>query len=264
MTSKEPTILLEKRDGIAYITFNRPEKMNAIRRQEYNLYLEHLANCEKDDDVRVIIVTGKGRAWTVGDDMSLVVDAFGGNPLEIGAKRIKGQLSDFAHEVHRAWWTLMNSGKVSIAAVNGYCYTEFTWVMDYVIAADVAQFFQGDLRSGVSPGFSNTLATKVLGRRRALQVLLTADFFSAQEAYRIGLANKVVPLEQLMPEAEALAKKVMKYPLTAIKCLKMSVTDSQDLPTRQSFKNEMLYSDIASMSGEYGKFGKEWGKRKVE
>jgi len=264
MVNKEPTVLLEKRDHIGYITFNRPEKLNALRSEEYDLYFQRLEECETDDDVRVIIVTGKGRAWTVGDDMTMVSEEFGGrSPEEQAAERIyRDMLSDFQDRLHKPWLTHMNSGKVSIAAVNGFCYTEFLWMMDFVIAADVAQFFQGDLRSGVSPGISPTMLTKLLGRRRAIEIILTADFLSAQDAYRIGVANKVVPLEQLMPEAEALAKKIMKYPLTAIKCAKMAITDAQDLPTRQAFKSEMLNSWVSTMSGDYGKFGEDFQVRR--
>ena len=97
---------------------------------------------------------------------------------------------------------------------------------------------------------------RVLSRRRAIELILTGDEISAEEAYRIGLVNKVVPLSNLMAEAEALAKKVARYPQHAIQLTKMAITKAQDLPLKQGLEIEGYYSRISHTRADYKKFAK--------
>jgi enoyl-CoA hydratase/carnithine racemase len=163
------------------------------------------------------------------------------------------------HIIVKTIQTIMDSGKVYIAAVNGVCYqTELLYPLDFVIAADVATFAQGDVsRMGIVPAAGSTQTLpRVLGRRRAIEIMLTGDTLSAEDAYRIGLVNKVVPLSQLMEEAEALARKVARYPQHAIKLTKMAITKAQDLPLKQGLEIEGYYSRISHTRADYGKFAK--------
>ena len=272
MAGNEQFILLEKRDQIGYITFNRPEKLNAIRWEDYILLDDLVNDCERDDNVRVIILTGKGRAFSAGDDIEgypgsgqeSVIKGDPGMAFVVEGKYLQAQLSGYQIPLQKTCLTLLNSGKVSIAAVNGVCWApEVLYAMDFVIAADVATFAQGDVRNGLCPGGASTqMLPRLLGRRRAIEFLLMAEEISAEEAYRIGLVNKVVPLSQLMPEAEALAKKMIAHPLSSIKLVKQAVTKAQDLPLREGLEIEQWYSSISIQSEAFQTFYQEFLARK--
>ena len=240
MESNKKTVLLEKRDQIAYITLNRPEKLNVLGLTEYQLLEEYVNDCDRDDNIRVIIFTGKGKAFSAADDMHWWSQF----------KPIDGVTITYPSGLNitqRINLTLMNSGKVSIAAVNGLCWlVGLVFSCDFVIAADVATFTDGDVPNGICPGSTETVSlTRLLGRRRALEVILTADTITAQEAYRIGLANKVVPLDRLMAEAEALAMKIIAHPPYAVHMAKMSIRRAQDLPLAEAVEAESFYSAMS-------------------
>jgi len=272
VAGNEQFILLQKRDQIGYITFNRPEKLNAIRWEDYILLDDLVNDCERDDNVRVIILTGKGRAFSAGDDIEgypgsgeeSVIKGDPGMAFIVEGKYLQAQLSGYQIPLQKTCLTLLNSGKVSIAAVNGVCWApEILYAMDFVIAADVATFAQGDVRNGLCPGGASTqMLPRLLGRRRAIEFLLMAEEISAEEAYRIGLVNKVVPLSQLMPEAEALAKKMIAHPLSSIKLVKQAVTKAQDLPLREGLEIEQWYSSISIQSEAFQTFYQEFLARK--
>lgn len=272
MAGNEQFILLQKRDQIGYITFNRPEKLNAIRWEDYILLDDLVNDCERDDNVRVIILTGKGRAFSAGDDIEgypgsgqeSVIKGDVGMAFVVEGKYLQAQLSGYQIPLQKTCLTLLNSGKVSIAAVNGVCWApEILYAMDFVIAADVATFAQGDVRNGLCPGGASTqMLPRLLGRRRAIEFLLMSEEISAEEAYRIGLVNKVVPLSQLMPEAEALAKKMIAHPLSSIQLVKQAVTKAQDLPLREGLEIEQWYSSISIQSEAFQTFYQEFLAKK--
>jgi len=272
VAGNEQFILLQKRDQIGYITFNRPEKLNAIRWEDYILLDDLVNDCERDDKVRVIILTGKGRAFSAGDDIEgypgsgqeSVIKGDPGMAFIVEGKYLQAQLSGYQIPLQKTCLTLLNSGKVSIAAVNGVCWApEILYAMDFVIAADVATFAQGDVRNGLCPGGASTqILPRLLGRRRAIEFLLMAEEISAEEAYRIGLVNKVVPLSQLTAEAEALARKMIAHPLSSIKLVKQAVTKAQDLPLREGLEIEQWYSSISLQSEAFQTFYQEFLARK--
>jgi len=267
MATNEPTILLEKRDQIGYITFNRPERLNAIREHEYELFHELVCDCDKDPDIRVMIVTGKGRAWTAGDDLN----AYPGGPEAPPAPKtpaadllMQGTLAKHRFLVVETCVKLLESGTVSIAAVNGVCWLpELVFAMDFVIAADVARFGGGDVRMGICPGGSSTqVLPRLLGRRRAIEFLLLAEEFSAEDAYRMGIVNKVVPLSKLMPEAETLAKKIIAHPLPGVQLTKMAITKAQDIPLREGLDVEDWYCRLSLQTEEFKTFSQRFKAKK--
>ena len=272
MAGSEPYILLEKRDQIGYITFNRPEKLNAIRWEDYILLYDLVNECDQDENIRVIILTGKGKAFSAGDDLegypgSGQENVIKGNPgiaLMIEGKYLDVQLSGYQDYLQKTCMLLMNSGKVSIAAVNGVCWApEILYAMDFVIAADVATIAQGDVRNGICPGGSSTQTLpRLLGRRRAIEVLLLSEEISAQEAFRLGIVNKVVPLADLMSEAEALAKKMIAKPYSSIKLVKMAVTKAQELSLADGLALEQWYSSISIQGDAFQTFFKKFKERK--
>lgn len=270
--AEDQYILLEKRDKIGYITFNRPEKLNAIRWQDYILLHDLFKECEDDKNIRAIILTGKGRAFSAGDDMegypgSGQESVIMGNPgiaRIIQGKYLDLQLSGYQDYLQKTCMMVMNSGIVSIAAVNGVCWApELLYAMDFVIAADVATFAQGDVRNGICPGGGSTqLLPRLLGRRRAIEFILSSKEFSAQEAYRLGIVNKVVPLSELMNEAEALARHMITRPYSSIKLVKMAITKAQELPLDDGLALEQWYSSISVQSEAFQTFHKKFMERK--
>jgi enoyl-CoA hydratase/carnithine racemase len=267
-------ILLEKRDKIAYITFNRPEKLNAIRWQDYILLYDHFKECEEDKNIRAIILTGKGRAFSAGDDLegypgSGQESVIMGNPgisLAMQGKYLELQLSGYQDYLQKTCILIMNSGIVSIAAVNGVCWApEILYAMDFVIAADVARIAQGDVRNGICPGGGSTqILPRLLGRRRTIEFMLSSTEISAEEAYRIGLVNKVVPLADLMTEAEALARHMIERPYHSIKLVKMAVTKAQELPLTDGLALEGWYSGISIQSEYFQTFFKKFMEKKKQ
>jgi len=272
MSEREKYILFEKRDQIARVTFNRPEKLNAIRWEDYKHLYDIMCECDQDENVRIVILTGKGRAFSSGDDMDgypgsgheEVIKGVPGIALALENKYLEFVLSGYQDYLQKTCMMIMNSGKVFIAAVNGVCWApEILYAMDFVIAADVATIAQGDVRNGISPGGSSTQTLpRLLGRRRALEILLGSEEMTAEEAYRIGLVNKVVPLDSLMPEAEALAKKMILRPYSSIKLVKMAVTKAQELPLKDGLEFEQYYSSVSIQSEAFQSFYKKFMEKK--
>jgi enoyl-CoA hydratase/carnithine racemase len=245
----EKTILLEVRDHIAYVTFNRPERLNACRHLEWDLLADIFKECDRRDDVRAVILTGKGSAFTVSDDlMGMKVEGYTarGEPLlQTWAEKnwadwvVDGEpIYPFA-EMARA---MLTSPKIYIAAVNGLCYlAEILYPMDFVIAAEGAMLANPDLVVNQAPcGGATQILPRLLGRRRALEALLDPEPYTAEEAYRRGIVNKIVPAADLMPTAEALARKLTAYNPKAIGIIKKLITTAQG-PMDEGLKLEQLY-----------------------
>jgi enoyl-CoA hydratase len=266
--TEDDGILLEKKDKIAYIMFNRPEKLNPLRNIEYDLLDDLVNECERDDDIHAVIITGKGRSFCAGDDMRGMGD-IGRAATTINTLKahnyLDWELKGLWHPLHQTVKTIYNSGKVYIGAVNGICWMpEILYAMDFVIAADIATFAQADIRIGICPGGGSTQTlTRALGRRRAIELLLLPEPISAQEAYRIGIVNKVVARANLMAEAEALANKIIIYSPKAIAMIKRAVTKAQDgIPFEEGLRLEQLYSAFTYGHSADPPGRKDWRQKK--
>ena len=206
-------------DTVATITLNRPERMNALSR---NLESEiHRAFDEADADraVRVIILTGSGAAFSAGYDQ-VATSASGVRPLDPSGKSHAEYIEHWQRMdgARTGYWEHMwNLGKPVIAAVNGWAMGGGFWYQlaaDITIASDRAVFAQPEVRQ-----ISNTsyLFTALCGWKAANRWALTGDHFDAQEALRIGMVNEVVPHDELMPRARALAKRIALVPEPSIR-----------------------------------------------
>jgi enoyl-CoA hydratase/carnithine racemase len=246
----EETVLYEVRDGIAYITMNRPERHNATRHREYELLGEYARKADLDDNVRAVIWSGRGKSFSVSDDIQGLKSDDGLSPTSEDLFQhfvdqdwanwvAKGESVNPAQNMARV---MLESGKIFIAAVQGLCIlTELTYPCDFVIAADDARFTQPDIVIGqVSSGSGTVVLPRLLGRRRALEMFLDPTPISAEEAYRRGIVNKVVPLPDLMAEAEALARKLIVYNPKTVGIIKKLITRSQG-PVDEFLKMEQLY-----------------------
>ena len=189
------TILVEKRNHLAILSFNRPEKLNAINLQVKREVSQALTELEADDDVRVVIMTGVGRAFSSGYDITAP----------------ESELEEFMSLKEEE--KLLNLDKPTIAAIQGYALgdgLQQALLCDIRVAADDSVLgFIGPLIGGLCYSAFSILP-QVVGRGKASELLFTCSRISAEEAYRIGLVNKVVPREQLMPAAVELAEQITK------------------------------------------------------
>jgi len=212
-------LLYSAEDTVATITLNRPERMNALSR---NLESEiHRAFDEADADraVRVIILTGSGAAFSAGYDQ-VATSASGVRPLDPQGKSHAEYIEHWQRMdgARTGYWEHMwNLGKPVIAAVNGWAMGGGFWYQlaaDITIASDRAVFAQPEVRQ-----ISNTsyLFTALCGWKAANRWALTGDHFDAQEALRIGMVNEVVPHDELIPRARALAKRIALVPEPSIR-----------------------------------------------
>lgn len=204
--------MLDKKDQIATITFNRPDKMNAASPAVFSDLDAALTDIEKDDDIRVVILTGKGEAFSAGADVG---------KFEFD-KIIKG--IEFIENVARPFLHLEYLPKPVIAAVNGYAYgfgTGITLACDVVIASDKAKFGTKEVNWGQIPIETLLRGAEHMGKRTIAYMALTGATFTAEEAKSVGLVNKVVPHDQLMEEVMKIAERMKKGAPLAQKMIKM-------------------------------------------
>ena len=209
-------VLYEKRDAIAYVTVNRPKVLNALSTQTWADLRTAFEDARDDSAVHGIILTGAGsKAFIAGADISELARA-----TALDAQRA----SRFGQEVLDL---IENLGKPVIAAVNGFALgggCETAMACTIRIAVDTAKFGQPEVTLGLVPGGGGTQRLpRLVGKGRALQLILSADLIGAQEAYRIGLVNEIVSTADLLPRAEAILRKIasngpvaVKFALTAV------------------------------------------------
>jgi enoyl-CoA hydratase len=205
-------LLLSVQDRIATLTVNRPDKLNALNAALIGELGTAIDELQSRDDVAGIILTGAGRAFVAGADISELA-----NQNAVDGKRLarRGQ------EIFRRFEL---SAKPTLAAVNGFALgggCELAMSCQLRIASDAAKFGQPEVKLGLIPGYGGTQRLpRLVGRGRALQLLLTGEMIDAQEAYRIGLVNRVVATEQLMPTATAIIQQMLtNAPLALAACI---------------------------------------------
>ncbi|MFC1958181.1 enoyl-CoA hydratase/isomerase family protein [Chloroflexota bacterium] len=236
----------EKKNKIAYITLNRPEARNAMDFEMYEQLSKAWIDVRDDPDVWVAIITGAGdKAFSAGRDLKTSVEQ---------------------PELWHIWQTqedmILNRGlevwKPVIAAVNGYCLAGGMTLLlatDIRIAAEHASFGLAEVTRGLLPGNGGTQrAIQQLPYPIAMYLLLTGDRMSAQDAYRYGLVNKVVPLDELMTEAEKVAERICENGPLAVRATKELAVKGQYLPIEYGLRLEAAMRQIL-FSSEDGKEG---------
>jgi|SRR5579863_2586540 len=220
------TLLYEKRDGVAIVVVNRPDKLNALNQTVMKDLGACFAAIRDDDHVRAVILTGAGeKAFVAGADINeLAVQT----PVEGKETSLTGQgILD----------SIENLGKPVIAAVNGYALgggCELAMACTLRIASENARFGQPEVKLGIIPGYAGTQRLpRLVGKGLAHQMILIGDPITAAEAYRIGLVNQVVPLNGLMAAAEALARKIMANAPLAVKFAMEAVNHGMEMTAGQ-------------------------------
>ena len=201
-------VLSETRDGVTILTLNRPEKLNALNYALMDRLLAILDDIEVDDGVRAVILTGAGeRAFSAGGD----IHEFSAS-VALGADVA---MRDFVMRGQRLTARLEAFRKPVIAAVNGIAFgggCEITEAVPLAIASDRALFAKPEINLAMPPTFGGTQRLpRLAGRKRALELLLTGDWFPPQRALELGLVNQVVPHGDLMPAAIGLARRILRH-----------------------------------------------------
>ena len=207
---KLENVLYEKKGPIAYITINRPKVLNALNAKTISELRSAFEEARDDFEVRGVIFTGAGdKSFAAGADISEMAND---TPLTAQEKTRTGQaLTDLVE----------NLGKPVIAAVNGFALgggCELSMASTIRIASETAKFGQPEVRIGVMPGYGGTQRLpRLVGRGRALQLILSGEIIDAQEAYRIGLVNEVVPAANLIARAEAVLNQIISNAPVGVK-----------------------------------------------
>jgi len=237
-------ILYEKSKGLATITINRPEVRNALTQALMVELGEAITEAEVDDEVRVLILTGAGdRAFVAGADIG-----------EVGARDTLTELGLKSRVRRDVYSRLEHLFKPSIAAINGYALgggCELALACTLRIAAETAKLGQPEINIGIIPGLGGTQRlTRLVGKGRAMELILTGEMIDAQEAHRIGLVNKVVPAAELMDTARALGQKLAAKPPLALKAAKDAVDYGADMSLAAALEFENRLFAILSGSAD--------------
>jgi len=231
MSYSYSSLLYDLRDGVATITINRPDKLNALNDTVIDELGQAVGTVEADEAVKGVILTGAGpKAFVAGAD---IAELSRQGPLDGKARALVGQT---------VFRRLERLGKPVIAAVNGFALgggCELAMACHIRIASDRAKFGQPEVKLGIGPGYGGTVRLpRLVGRGRALELLLTGEVIDAPEAYRIGLVNRVVPGDRLLAEAEALLRTILANGPVAVRLCLEAVDTGLEIPSEEALKLE--------------------------
>ena len=227
-------LLFKKERNIGILSINRPDALNALNSIVLDELNEAIDVINNDEDVHVIILTGEGRAFVAGADIGEMKNM---NPIEARAFAEKG-LSLFRK--------IELLEKPVIAAINGFALgggCELSMSCDIRIASEKAKFRQPEVGLGITPGFAGTQRlSRLVGIGRAKELIFTCDIISAEEAYRIGLVNKVVPGQELMTSAIEMANKILSKSQLAIRYANAAINRGieTDLDTGMAIEKDLF------------------------
>jgi enoyl-CoA hydratase len=233
------TIIVAVEDHVATITLNRPDALNALNSQLLGELAEALADADKNDKVRCIVLTGSAKAFAAGADIK-----------EMSEKSFVDMfLSDFFGNESQA---VTRVRKPIIAAVSGYALgggCELAMMCDFIIAADNAKFGQPEINLGVVAGIGGTQRlTRFVGKSKSMDMHLTGRFMGAEEAERAGLVSRVVPAKNLMEETQAAAQKIAEKSLIASLAVKEAVNRAYETTLTEGllFERRLFHSLFAT------------------
>jgi len=250
------TVDVKVQEGIAWVTFNRPEKRNAMSPTLNSEMVQVLETLELDADAKVLVLTGAGDAWTAGMDLKEYFREVDAGP-EILQEKIRRDACQWQ------WKLLRMYSKPTIAMVNGWCFGGgFSPLVacDLAIAADEAVFGLSEINWGIPPGnlVSKAMADTV-GHRQALYYIMTGDTFDGAQAAAMGLVNKSVPREQLRAETIALAAKLLEKNPVVLRAAKHGFKRSRELTWEQN--EDYLYAKLDQAQLRDPEKGREEGLR---
>jgi len=237
------TLLVQSRDGITTITVNRPDKLNALNATVIGELGEAISETARDPAAQGVILTGAGpKAFVAGADISELAAQ---SPLAAKARSLAGQA------VFRRFESLR---KPVVAAINGFCLgggCELAMACHIRLASESARFGQPEVKLGIGPGYGGTVRLpRLVGRGRALELLLTGDMIDAQEAWRIGLVTRVVAPDKLLLESETLLRKVLAQGPLAVAAVLEAVDAGAEMPSAEALVLEANHFGLLSATAD--------------
>jgi len=248
------TVKVTAEDGIGWVTLNRPEKRNAMSPTLNREMGEILETLELDAEVKVLVLTGEGTAWSAGMDLKEYFREVDTAP-EIYQEKIRREAS------YWQWKLLRMYSKPTIAMVNGWCFGgAFSPLVacDLAIASETAVFGLSEINWGIPPGnlVSKAMADTV-GHRKALEYIMTGDTFTGTQAAEFGLVNKAVPLDELKAETIKLAMKLLTKNPVVLRAAKNGFKRCRELTWEQS--EDYLYAKLDQALQRDPENGREQG-----
>jgi len=211
-------VLCDRENGFAVVRLNRPEVLNALNVNLMAQLVDTLESLDQDDTIRCIVVTGSEKAFAAGADIK---EMAGATSIEMLTR------DQFAR-----WDRIRKIKKPIIAAVSGFALgggCELAMACDMIVASESARFGQPEITLGVIPGAGGTQRlTRAVGKAKAMELVLKGNMINAEEALRLGLINKVVPVESLIEEAKSWAREIAAQPPIAVRLAKESVLKALD------------------------------------
>jgi enoyl-CoA hydratase len=231
-------LLYEKKDGIAFITFNRPKVLNALNRKTIEELRDALVDARDDSAVRVLILTGAGeKSFVAGADIG---------ELSVQTPVNGKEFSLFGQSVMHLLETM---GKPSICAINGFALgggCEVALACTIRIASKTARLGQPEVKLGILPGYGGTQRlSRLCGKGVAQELCLTGEMISAEEAHRIGLVNHIYEPAELLPAAESMAKKIIANAPVAVKYAMEAIERGVEMPQEEGLFLEATLFGLA-------------------
>jgi len=224
-------LTFNQKEAIAIVTLNRPKVLNALNTETLNELYEVFTQLDSDTGIRVIIITGSGKAFIAGADISEM------NTYSPEEARVFSQLG------HKTMDAIQNTGKPVIAAINGFTLgggLELALSCDILIASEKAVLGLPEVNLGLIQGFGGTQRLpRLIGKARAKELIFTGEALKAQKACEIGLVNRVVPPEELLPEAEKMAQLISAKGPVALALAKRAIESGYDVPLSEGCKKEI-------------------------
>jgi len=244
--SDEQLILVERDEErrVALLRFNRPKQLNALNGAVMDALCSALEELDRDDAIRVLVVTGNERAFAAGADIR---EMAGASPIDMLRTNRIAQ-----------WDRVRRIGKPVIAAVAGWCLgggCELAMALDLIVAAESAKFGQPEINIGVIPGAGGTQRlTRAVGKSAAMEMILTGEPIDAREAHRLGLVARVVPNELVVEDALALAAKIATKSPLALRVAKEAVNAAYEMSLTDALAHErrLFYLLFASEDQKEG------------
>lgn len=242
------TILLEKNEGIGVLTLNRPERMNALNEKMAAELVQALREVNQDDEIRVLVVTGAGKAFCTGAD--------------VGGMSSKERKSKGAEEIRRGFSNiqgiilgLQRLEKPTIAMINGAAVGggfDLACACDLRTGSENTRFMVAFTRIGLFPGWGGTwLYARIIGIPKAAEMLFTGNFMGAEEAERLNLLNKLVPAEELEKETMSLARHIANGPPIAIRLAKLQLYKGLEMDLETSLQIAAAFETITLTSEDH-------------
>lgn len=248
-------VRVEIQDGVATVTLNRPESLNAVNTAMHRELEELFLQVQKDGDVKAVVLTGSGRAFCAGGDVKDMAEEKDGRPAGI-----------FDSGARQLAMNLVSIEKPVIAAVNGVAVglgATIALLCDVVFMADTARIGDPHVKVGLVPGDGGAVIWPLLvGPARAKEYLMTGDLLSAHEAERIGLVNHVVPGDKVLAEAQALATRLAKGATLAIRLAKISVQRAVIRAMQDTLDTSLALEAITGYSQDHAEAVKAFAEKR--